>query len=86
MKMKRNLFRILLIAVLALHLTGCAKQASRQIFAMDTVMDLTLTGARPEETLQELAHRCTFFDTRTIGSFQVLGYEDILAIYRMANY
>ena len=43
-------------------------------------------GVLPEETLQELAHRCTFFDTRTIGSFQVLGYEDILAIYRMANH
>ena len=43
-------------------------------------------GVLPEETLRELAHRCTFFGTRTIGSFQVLGYEDILAIYHLANH
>ena len=35
---------------------------------------------------QELARRCTFYGARTIGSFRVLGYEDILAIYRMANH
>ena len=39
-----------------------------------------------EEELQELARRCTFYGARTIGSFRVLGYEDILAIYRMANH
>lgn len=39
-----------------------------------------------EEELQELARRCTFYGTRTIGAFQVLGYDDILAIYRMANH
>ena len=43
-------------------------------------------GVLPEETLQELAHRCTFFGTRTIGSFQVLGYQEILDIYRIANH
>ena len=43
-------------------------------------------GILPEEKLRELAHRCTFFGTRTIGSFRVLGYEDILAIYRLANH
>ena len=36
--------------------------------------------------LEDLARRCTFYGQRTIGSFQVLGYEDILAIYRMANH
>ena len=39
-----------------------------------------------EEELQDLARRCTFYGARTIGSFRVLGYEDILAIYRMANH
>ena len=36
--------------------------------------------------LAELALRCTFFGKRTIGSFRVLGYDDILAIYRLANH
>ena len=39
-----------------------------------------------EEELKDLARRCTFYGARTIGSFRVLGYEDILAIYRMANH
>jgi len=38
-----------------------------------------------EDALAELALRCTFFGKRTIGAFRVLGYDDILAIYRMAN-
>lgn len=43
-------------------------------------------GILPGETLEDLAHRCTFQGSRTIGSFQILGYEDILAIYQMANH
>lgn len=43
-------------------------------------------GVLSEDLLQDLAHRCTFFGARTIGTFQVLGYEDIFAIYRLANH
>ena len=43
-------------------------------------------GVLGEETLRELAHRCAFYGTRTIGSFRVLNEEDILAIYRMSNH
>ena len=43
-------------------------------------------GVLEEDVLEDLARRCTFYGQRTIGSFQVLGYEDILAIYRMANH
>lgn len=43
-------------------------------------------GVLTEEQLQELARRCTFDHKRTIGSFRVLGYRDILEIYRMANH
>ena len=39
-----------------------------------------------EAELEELSRRCTFYGQRTIGAFQVLGYEDILAIYRLANH
>ena len=39
-----------------------------------------------EEELEELARRCTFYGQRTIGAFRVLGYEDILEIYRLANH
>lgn len=43
-------------------------------------------GLQTEEELEELARRCTFYGQRTIGAFQVLGYEDILEIYRLANH
>ena len=43
-------------------------------------------GVLSEELLAELALRCTFFGKRTIGSFRVLGYDDILAVYRLANH
>jgi type II secretory pathway component PulM len=39
-----------------------------------------------EKELEELTRRCTFFGTRTIGTFRVLDHDDILAIYRMANH
>ena len=43
-------------------------------------------GVLSEDTLEDLSRRCTFFGQRTIGSFRVLGYDDILSIYRMANH
>lgn len=53
---------------------------------MPTSLSALGCGPLSEETLQDLAHRCTFQGARTIGSFRVLGYEDILAIYRQANH
>lgn len=43
-------------------------------------------GLQSEKELEELTRRCTFFGTRTIGTFRVLDHDDILAIYRMANH
>ena len=43
-------------------------------------------GVQSEEGLQELALRCSYQKTRTIGSFRVLGYDDMLEIYRLANH
>ena len=48
--------------------------------------DLKGCGLLSEKQLQELARRCTFGLTRTIGTFKVLGYDDILEIYHMANH
>lgn len=42
-------------------------------------------GVLSEEQLRELAERCTFFHTRVVGKFCPLDYDDILAVYRMAN-
>jgi alcohol dehydrogenase YqhD (iron-dependent ADH family) len=45
-----------------------------------------LTGVTlTEEQVKELAHRCTFRDKRTIGSFRVLQKRDMEEIYRMAR-
>ena len=42
-------------------------------------------GVQDEAGLADLASRCSFGKTRTIGTFRVLDYEKILAIYRRAN-
>ncbi len=38
-----------------------------------------------EQQIQELAFKCSFEDTRTIGTFKQLNRKDIEKIYRMAN-
>ncbi len=38
-----------------------------------------------DETIDKLSWKCTFEGKRTIGSFKVLGLEDIKAIYHMAK-
>ena len=43
-------------------------------------------GIQSEETLSELAERCAYYGTRTIGQFKVLGREDIYRIYKLANH
>lgn len=42
-------------------------------------------GVLPPEAIEDLALRCSYGKTRTVGSFRVLGYEDMLAIYQAAN-
>ena len=48
--------------------------------------ELKDVGVQSEEGLQELALRCSYQKTRTIGSFRVLDYDDMLEIYRLANH
>ena len=43
------------------------------------------TGKLSQDELEDLAMRCTYRKTRTIGAFRVLNYDDILKIYCMAN-
>jgi len=42
-------------------------------------------GDITDETIDELAEKCTYFGRRTIGSIMKLGKEDIKAIYKMAR-
>lgn len=42
-------------------------------------------GIQSDDVLKDLAYRCTFEGTRTIGSFQVLDGDDIYQIYKMGN-
>lgn len=48
--------------------------------------ELKDVGVQSEEGLQELALRCSYQKTRTIGSFRVLGYDEMLEIYRLVNH
>ena len=43
-------------------------------------------GIQPEEVLRDLAFRCTFQRTRTIGTFRVLDEEAIYEIYKRADH
>ncbi len=42
-------------------------------------------GVQTDEVLQDLAYRCSYQRSRTIGSFKVLSEEDIYHIYKEAN-
>lgn len=42
-------------------------------------------GILSEETLNELARRCSYYDTRVVGFFRPIGTADMLEIYRAAN-
>lgn len=43
-------------------------------------------GIQSETSLQQLAYRCSFEHTRTIGSFRILDEDDIYQIYKAANH
>ena len=53
---------------------------------MPTCLSELGCGVLSEEVLADLAFRCAFRGTRTIGTFKVLDQQDILSIYRMANH
>ncbi len=42
-------------------------------------------GIQDEESLRDLARRCAFYGTRTIGSFKVLDEKAMYEIYKIAN-
>lgn len=53
--------------------------------SVDMPTSLRELGIEPtEEQIQELADKCSFQNTRTIGKVKVLNREDIAKIYRMA--
>lgn len=43
-------------------------------------------GIQDDEMIKELANRCSYQHTRTIGSFKVLDADDIYQIYKKANH
>ena len=43
-------------------------------------------GVQDDGILRDLAYRCTYHRTRTIGTFQLLGEEAIYQIYKAANH
>lgn len=72
---------------MALGLEGIAATESffRELHMPTCLSELGI-GVLPEETVQELAYRCAFKNTRTIGTFRVLDHNDILKIYQAANH
>ena len=68
----------------ALRAIDTTEEFFRSIDMPTTFTELGI-GVLSEEQLRELTERCTFFRTRTVGKFRPLDYDDILAVYRMAN-
>ena len=56
-----------------------------RLIGMPTRLTQLSCSKQDEDGLTELASRCSYGKTRTIGTFRVLGYDQILAIYRRAN-
>ena len=54
-------------------------------YEMPVCFSETDFGVQPEDRIEDLALRCTYYGERTIGTFRTLGKEDIRAIYGMAN-
>ena len=80
--------------VFGLKRTGDDKaDAERTVLAMEDFYrkismptNLRELGIEPTDSqIEELAVKCTFFGKRTVGSFKVLGKEDIADIYRLAR-
>ena len=70
----------------AAALAGIAKQeAFFRSIGMPVRLGELSCGKQDEAGLADLASRCSYGKTRTIGTFRVLDYESILAIYRRAN-
>ena len=70
----------------AAALAGIAKQeAFFQSIGMPVRLGELSCGKQDEAGLADLASRCSYGKTRTIGTFRVLDYESILVIYRRAN-
>ena len=82
----RNVWRVEEADDTAAALAGIAKQESLfRSIGMPVRLSELSCGAQDEAGLEDLASRCSFGKTRTIGTFRVLDYEKILAIYRRAN-
>ena len=63
-----------------------ATEAYFRSLNMPTSLSQVTGSVQPQEVLEELTRGCTFHGQRTIGTFRVLGHDDILAIYTMANH
>ena len=62
-----------------------AQEAFFRSIGMPVRVPALSCGRQDEAGLADLASRCSYGRTRTIGTFRVLGYDDILAIYQLAN-
>ena len=62
-----------------------SKQHKLRLRQLPTCFTELGIGVQDDAVLRELAERCTFYGKRTIGTFRVLGVEDIYAVYKMAN-
>jgi hypothetical protein len=53
---------------------------------MPTKFSETPFGVQPEAVIDDLANRCTFYETRTVGQFIPLDRAKCYAVYKLANH
>lgn len=62
----------------------CATEEFFQSIGMPVTLGQAV-GVQSDAVLRQLAHKCSFGGTRTIGSFRPLAEEEIYLVYRSAN-
>lgn len=69
--------------------TAYAAIDATEDFFMSIDMPITMTQllgfAVPDEVIEEMAEKCTNFQTRTIGTIKVLNKQDIIEVFKMAR-
>lgn len=70
----------------ALAAIECTEKYFRDLNMPITLKELLPNEKITDEDIDQLAVKCTFFNTRTIGNFKQLGKEDIVTILKHSNH
>jgi alcohol dehydrogenase YqhD (iron-dependent ADH family) len=56
-----------------------------KMLGMPTCFSESEIGVQPEDVVNDLAYRCSFYEKRKVGQFMPLDRNDLYEIYKLAN-